>query len=50
MLLHVVNHYSFHRGFVVETLRAMPMHIPIPPSDLTVFLRDHAGRQISKIG
>lgn len=42
MLLHVVNHTTFHRGFAVETLRRMST--AVPATDLTVYLRDHAGR------
>ena len=41
MLLHVVNHKTFHRGFVVDMLYQVPV---IPPStDLSVFLRDVPG-------
>lgn len=38
--LHVVNHYTFHRGFVVETLRGLRQ--AVPATDITVYLRDHA--------
>lgn len=36
MLLHVVNHYTFHRGFIVDTLRRMST--TVPATDLTVYL------------
>ena len=39
ILLHVVNHGTYHRGLVSD----MMYQIPITPltNDLTVFLRDH---------
>jgi uncharacterized damage-inducible protein DinB len=40
IFLHVVNHYTFHRGFIVETLRRMA--VDVPATDITVYLRDHA--------
>ena len=36
MLSHVVNHYTFHRGFAVDTLRRMSM--AVPATDITVYL------------
>lgn len=38
ILLHLVNHTSFHRGFVGEMLCKVPVRAPA--TDLTVFLRD----------
>jgi uncharacterized damage-inducible protein DinB len=39
MFLHVVNHHTFHRGFLVDTLRRMPgLSISVPATDLTVYL------------
>ena len=38
MLLHVVNHTSYHRGFVADMFYQVPARPPI--TDLTVFLRD----------
>ncbi|EEA01189.1 DinB family protein [Burkholderia sp. H160] len=40
MFFHVVNHYTFHRGFVVDTLRRMSTCVPA--TDLTVYLCSHA--------
>ena len=37
MLLHVVNHASFHRGWVVEQAFAVPAKLPA--CDLTDYLR-----------
>jgi|SRR5579884_1008045 len=37
--LHVVNHATYHRGFVGDMLKQVPF--AWPPNDLTVFLRDH---------
>jgi uncharacterized damage-inducible protein DinB len=42
MFFHVVNHYTFHRGFAVDTLRRTS--VPVPATDLTVYIRDHARR------
>lgn len=46
MVLHVVNHASFHRGFIVDMLRRKENResggIAVPATDLTVFIRDHA--------
>jgi len=39
MLLHVVNHTSYHRGFVADLFFQVPARPPI--TDLTVYLRDH---------
>ena len=38
ILLHVVNHTTYHRGFVADFF----YHVPArpPTTDLTVFLRD----------
>ena len=42
MLLHVVNHKTFHRGYVADMMYQVPAK---PPSmDLPVFLRDAAPR------
>jgi uncharacterized damage-inducible protein DinB len=38
ILLHLVNHHSYHRGFVAEMFYSAK-HRP-PTTDLTVFLRD----------
>ncbi|HEY9445887.1 MAG TPA: DinB family protein [Burkholderiales bacterium] len=38
ILLHLVNHTSFHRGFVGEMLCKLPVRAPA--TDFTVFLRD----------
>lgn len=38
MLMHLVNHHSYHRGFVAEMFYSAK-HRP-PTTDLTVFLRD----------
>jgi len=38
ILLHVVNHTSYHRGFVADMFFQVPARPPI--MDLTVFLRD----------
>jgi uncharacterized damage-inducible protein DinB len=38
--LHVVNHYTFHRGFIVDTLRKMST--VVPATDLTVYISGHA--------
>jgi len=40
MLLHVVNHTSYHRGFVADMFYQVPAKPPI--TDLTVYLRDAA--------
>jgi uncharacterized damage-inducible protein DinB len=40
MLLHTVNHKTFHRGYVADMMYQVPAR---PPSmDLPVFLRDAA--------
>jgi uncharacterized damage-inducible protein DinB len=41
MLLHVVNHGTYHRGFVGDMLYQVPA--ASPANDLTVFLRDGGG-------
>jgi uncharacterized damage-inducible protein DinB len=38
MLLHVVNHTSYHRGFVADMFYQVPVRPPV--TDLTVYLRD----------
>jgi uncharacterized damage-inducible protein DinB len=38
MLLHIVNHTSYHRGFVADMFYQVPVRPPV--TDLTVFLRD----------
>lgn len=38
MLLHIVNHTSYHRGFVADLFFQVPARPPV--TDLTVFLRD----------
>ena len=38
MLLHVVNHTSYHRGFVADMFCQVPARPPV--TDLTVYLRD----------
>jgi uncharacterized damage-inducible protein DinB len=41
ILLHVVNHTSYHRGWVADMFYAVPRHPPT--TDLPVFLREHPG-------
>ncbi len=41
ILLHMVNHNSYHRGFVIETFCQIPA--PLPLIDLPVFLRGAGG-------
>ena len=41
IILHLVNHATYHRGFVGDMLKQVPHYWPA--SDLTVFLRDHYG-------
>ena len=38
ILLHIVNHTTYHRGFVGEMIYGLK--IPAPTTDLTVYLRD----------
>jgi uncharacterized damage-inducible protein DinB len=38
MLLHLINHTSYHRGFVADLFYQVPARPPV--TDLTVFLRD----------
>ncbi|HEX5476664.1 MAG TPA: DinB family protein, partial [Burkholderiales bacterium] len=38
MLLHIVNHTSYHRGFVADLFYQVPARPPV--TDLPVFLRD----------
>ena len=40
MLLHVVNHTTYHRGFVADLFYQVPARPPV--TDLTVYLRDVA--------
>jgi len=42
ILLHVVNHTSYHRGFVADLFYQVPARPPL--TDLPVFLREHADR------
>jgi uncharacterized damage-inducible protein DinB len=39
MMLHIVNHHTYHRGFVGELMFQVPGH-RAPTLDLPVFLRD----------
>ena len=41
ILMHMVNHNSYHRGFVVETFCQIPA--PLPLIDLPVFMRGASG-------
>ncbi len=38
ILLHIVNHTTYHRGFVAEMIYQIPLRAPT--TDLTVYLRD----------
>jgi uncharacterized damage-inducible protein DinB len=38
ILLHLVNHTSYHRGFVADMFFQVPVRAPV--TDLTVYLRD----------
>jgi uncharacterized damage-inducible protein DinB len=38
ILMHLVNHTSYHRGFVADLFYQVPLRPPV--TDLTVFLRD----------
>jgi len=40
MFFHVTNHYTYHRGFAVDTLHRMST--PVPATDLTVYICKHA--------
>ena len=40
ILLHIVNHTSYHRGFVAEMMSAVPGDHKAPTTDLPVYLRD----------
>ena len=40
MILHVVNHTTYHRGFIADMFYQIPTHPPT--TDLPVFLRDVA--------
>jgi len=42
MLLHVINHKTYHRGFVSEMIFQLPIKAPM--IDLPVYLRDAAPR------
>ncbi len=39
IILHLVNHSTYHRGFLGDMLKQVPYNWPA--CDLTVFLRDH---------
>lgn len=41
MLMHIFNHNTYHRGFVVETFCQIPA--PLPLIDLPIFLRGGGG-------
>lgn len=41
ILMHMVNHNSYHRGFVVETFCQIPA--PLPLIDLPIFMRGAGG-------
>lgn len=41
ILMHIVNHNSYHRGFVVETFCQIPA--PLPLIDLPIFMRGDGG-------
>lgn len=41
ILMHMVNHNSYHRGFVVETFCQIPA--PLPLIDLPIFMRGDGG-------
>lgn len=41
VLMHVVNHNSYHRGFVVESFCQIPA--PLPLIDLPIFMRGAGG-------
>ena len=43
ILLHVVNHTTYHRGHVADMLHQVS--VPIPTTDLPVFLRESAARR-----
>ena len=38
ILMHIINHTTYHRGFVAEMIYQIPLRAPT--TDLTVFLRD----------
>jgi uncharacterized damage-inducible protein DinB len=40
ILLHLVNHTSYHRGFVADMFFQLPVPVRPPTTDLTVYLRD----------
>jgi uncharacterized damage-inducible protein DinB len=39
IILHIVNHTTYHRGFVGDMLKHVPYNWPA--NDLPVFIRDH---------
>ena len=41
ILLHVVNHTSYHRGFVADLFYQVPGGVRPPTTDLPVYLREH---------
>jgi len=42
IILHVINHATYHRGFIGDMLKQIPYSWPA--NDLTVFLRNHYNR------
>ena len=42
ILLHIVNHTSYHRGFVADLFYQVPGDFRPPTTDLPVYLREHA--------
>jgi len=42
VMLHVVNHTSYHRGFVADMFYQIPVRPPL--TDIPVFLRETAGK------
>ena len=40
ILLHLVNHATYHRGFISDMLYQLPVPAPRESNDLSVFLRD----------
>ncbi|MFT9448020.1 DinB family protein [Gluconobacter japonicus] len=44
IILHVINHASYHRGFIGDMLKQIPYSWPA--NDLTVFLRNHYDRGV----
>jgi uncharacterized damage-inducible protein DinB len=46
ILLHVVNHTSYHRGFVADLFYQVPARPPL--TDLTVFLREERRERLER--